>query len=363
MKNFAMKKVIKKSLVIPLLALSLISCGKENIEEEGATVSKKPDFNNAVYIYSWAEYFPLEVFDKFEKETGIKIVEDIYSTNEEMFTKLKAGAVGYDIVVPSPDYAEIMMKEKMLAKIDKSKISTYENIDKRVLEKLESFDKGNNYAVPYTMSATVIAVNKEKVKDYPRDYSIYDRKDLKGRMTLLDDMKEVIIAGLGMSGYPQDTDSEEAMKMAADKIIGWKDNIAKFDSESFGKNFASEDFWVVQGYAENIYMELTEEQIENTDFVVPQKGGAASIDSFVILETSKNKDNAHKFIEFIHRPDIYALVADYLMLPSINIPAVEYMEETPLFTIDDLQGAELLKDTTATLELQNKYWEEIKMHN
>ena len=62
MKNFAMKKVIKKSLVIPLLALSLISCGKENIEEEGATVSKKPDFNNAVYIYSWAEYFPLEVF-------------------------------------------------------------------------------------------------------------------------------------------------------------------------------------------------------------------------------------------------------------------------------------------------------------
>ena len=146
-------------------------------------------------------------------------------------------------------------------------------------------------------------------------------------------------------------------------IIGWKDNIAKFDSESFGKNFASGDFWVVQGYAENIYMELTDEQIENTDFVVPQKGGSASIDSFVILETSKNKDNAHKFIEFIHRPEIYALVADYLMLPSINVPAVEFMEEEPLFTLDDLQNAELLKDTTPTLELQNRYWEEIKMHN
>ena len=362
MKKNKIKTILKKSLVVSLLTLAFIGCGN-NEAESGTETSPKADYKNAVYLYSWAEYIPPEIFEMFEKETGIKVVEDIYSTNEEMFTKLKAGAVGYDIVVPSPDYAEIMMNEKMLSPIDKNKISTYGNIDKRVLEKLESFDKENNYAVPYTMSATIIAVNKEKVKDYPRDYTIYDRKDLKGRMSLLDDMKEVLIAGLGMAGYSQDTDSEEGMRKAADMIIGWKDNIAKFDSESFGKNFASGDFWVVQGYAENIYMELTDEQIENTDFVVPQKGGSASIDSFVILETSKNKDNAHKFIEFIHRPEIYALVADYLMLPSINVPAVEFMEEEPLFTLDDLQNAELLKDTTPTLELQNRYWEEIKMHN
>ncbi len=362
MKKNKIKTILKKSLAVSLLTLAFIGCGN-NEAESGTETSPKADYKNAVYLYSWAEYIPPEIFEMFEKETGIKVVEDIYSTNEEMFTKLKAGAVGYDIVVPSPDYAEIMMNEKMLSPIDKNKISTYGNIDKRVLEKLESFDKGNNYAVPYTMSATIIAVNKEKVKDYPRDYTIYDRKDLKGRMSLLDDMKEVLIAGLGMAGYSQNTDSEEGMRKAADMIIGWKDNIAKFDSESFGKNFASEDFWVVQGYAENICMELTDEQIENTDFVVPQKGGSASIDSFVILETSKNKDNAHKFIEFIHRPEIYALVADYLMLPSINVPAVEFMEEEPLFTLDDLQNAELLKDTTPTLELQNRYWEEIKMHN
>lgn len=263
-----MKKFKLKNILICISALLLFASCTDK-KEEGA---KKPDYKNAVYIYSWAEYIPPEVFEKFEKETGIKVIEDIYSTNEEMFTKLKAGAVGYDIVVPSPDYTEIMMKENMLSKIDKSKISTYENIDKRVLKKLESFDKGNNYAVPYTMSATIIAVNTEKVKDYPRDYSIYDRTDLKGRMTLLDDMKEVLIAGLGMEGYSQDTDSNEAMEKASKRIINWKKNIAKFDSESFGKNFASEDFWVVQGYAENIYMELSEEQIENTDFIVPEKG-------------------------------------------------------------------------------------------
>lgn len=355
-----MKNMFKKCFVTAFLSLAFLGCGAK---EEENTNTQKLDYNNAVYIYSWAEYIPAEVFEKFEKETGIKVIEDIYSTNEEMFTKLKAGAVGYDIVVPSPDYAEIMMNEKMLSPIDKSKISTYENIDKRVLKKLEGFDKGNKYAVPYTMSATILAINTEKVPDYEKDYSIYDRKDLKGRMTLLDDMKEVLIAGLGMEGYPQDTDSEEGMKKAADRIIGWKKNIAKFDSESFGKNFASEDFWVVQGYAENIYMELTEKQKEHTAFIVPEKGGSSSIDTFVILESSKNKDNAHKFIEFVHRPEIYALVSDYLMLPSINVPAREFVEEKPLFTIEDLDKANLIKDTTPTLELQNKYWEEIKMYN
>ena len=350
--------IIKKSLTV----LS-ITCGVALATNNLYAADNNLSTKNAVYLYSWAEYIPQEVFDRFEKETGIKVVEDIYSTNEEMFTKLKAGAVGYDIVVPSSDYTEIMIKDNMLSKIDKSKISTYRNINKGVLEKLQSFDKNNDYAVPYTMSATILAINTDKVPDYPKDYSIYEREDLKGRMSLLDDMKEVMIAGLGMEGYPQDTDSEEAMKKASDKIISWKKNIAKFDSESFGKNFASGDFWVVQGYAENIYMELSAEQLKHTKILVPEKGGSSSIDSFVILKTAPNKDNAHKFIEFIHRPEIYAIIADYLMLPSINDGAKKYRKETPIFTLDELFKAELLKDTTPTLELQNKYWEIVKMYN
>lgn len=357
-----MKKFFKKYFSLFILAAGLIGCGNnsENIENNSSINSNN---KNVVYLYSWAEYIPPEIFEKFEKETGIKVVEDIYSTNEEMFTKLKAGAVGYDIVVPSADFAQIMIQEDMLLKIDKSKISTYKNLDDTFMEKLRMFDKNNDYIIPYALSATLIAVNTDKVKDYPRDYSIYEREDLKGRMTLLDDMKEVLIAGLGMCGYKQGTSNEKELEEAAQTIIKWKKNIAKFDSESFGKNFASEDFWVVQGYGENIYMELSDEQVEHTDFIFPEKGGLISLDSFVILKSAKNVDNAHKFIEFIHRPEIYALVCDYLMLPSINIPARDYVEETPLFQIEDVKNAELLRDTTDTLELQNKYWEEIKMYN
>lgn len=90
----------EKILLLLTLAFTLISCGKSNKDE------------NTLYIYGWADYIPKETYQAFEKETGIKVIEDIYSSNEEMFTKLKAGGAGYDIVLPSADYTEIMMKEK-----------------------------------------------------------------------------------------------------------------------------------------------------------------------------------------------------------------------------------------------------------
>lgn len=357
-----MKFNIKKIILVTSILLVGLSCNKkveESLENSKVTSSNK----NVVHIYSWAEYIPTEIFNNFEKETGIRVVEDIYSTNEEMFTKLKAGAIGYDMVMPSPDYVEIMMKENMLDKIDKSKISTFKNLDSDIMKKLSVFDKNNEFSIPYAVSTTLIAVNTKYVKNYPRDYRIYEMEEYKGRMTLLDDIKEVMIASLGMVGANQMTINPEDFKKAGDKVLSWKNNLAKFDSESFGKNFASEDFWVVQGYGENIYMELTEEQLEHTDFIVPEKGGSFSLDSFVILKTAKNKNNAHKFIEYLHRPEVYALVSDYLMLPSINVPAREFTEEEPIFSIESLKNSELLRDTTSTLDLYNEVWEKIKLSN
>ena len=99
---------MKKILSLLAMVFLLIACGDKQTND------------NVLYLYGWADYIPKEIYDEFEKETGIKVVEDIYSSNEEMFTKLKAGGKGYDIVVPSADYVEIMMKENMLEKLDKT---------------------------------------------------------------------------------------------------------------------------------------------------------------------------------------------------------------------------------------------------
>ncbi|MCI5725220.1 MAG: extracellular solute-binding protein [Fusobacterium gastrosuis] len=342
---------MKKIILAVLASIMMVACGGDNSKE-------------TLYIYSWADYIPASVYEDFEKETGIKVVEDIYSSNEEMYTKIKAGGEGYDIVIPSSDYYEIMLREEMLEKLDKEKLENIKNIDDVYMAKLREIDPNNDYGVPYALGLTGIAVNTKYVKDYPRDYTIFNREDLQGRMTLLDDMREVLTPALALNGYKQDADTPEAMEKAKATILAWKKNIAKFDSESFGKGFASEDFWVVQGYPDNIYRELGEEERANIDLIIPPGDQAfSSIDSFVVLKSAKNKENALKFINFIHRPDVYAKTMDHLELPSMNVPARDLMTVKPVYNIEDVKPAQLLIDIGDKLNIQNKYWQEILIAN
>jgi len=341
---------MKKILLFVLLILTLSACG-----------GKKSD-PNTLHLYNWSEYLPAEVKEKFEAETGIKVVEDFYSSNEEMFAKLKAGGGGgYDIVVPSADYTEVMIKEGMVDKIDKSKISTLNNLDPKFMEKLATIDPNNEHAVPFAIGATGIAVNKEKVKSYPKDFSIYEMIEYKDRMTLLDDMREVMTSALLTLGYKQDTKNEEEIKKAVELINKWKANIVKFDSDSFGKGLASNEFYIVHGYYENIAGEISEEQFEKIDFFIPEKGATAYVDSMVILKDAPNKEAAHKFMEFFHKPENYKLVVDYLKTPSVNIPARDARSTTPVYSEADMEKATFLKDVGEALEIQNKYWEELKL--
>ncbi len=342
---------MKKILLMLLSIFTLISCGESRDE-------------NTLYVYSWADYIPQFVYSDFEAETGIKVVEDIYSSNEEMYTKIKAGGEGYDIIMPSADYYEIMMKEDMLAKLDKTQLENIQYIDDVYMAKLREFDPENDYGVPYMRGITCIAVNKKFVKDYPKDYTIYNREDLAGRMTLLDDMREVLVPALALNGYKQDADSVEAMDKAKATILDWKKNIAKFDSESYGKGFANGDFWVVQGYPDNIYRELSEEDRENVDFIIPPgEQGYSSIDSFVILKDSKNYDKALQFINYIHRPDVYAKISDAIEIPSINLEADKLVTKKPLYDVSKTKDAQLLRDIGDKLDVQNKYWQEILIAN
>ncbi|MEI6876350.1 MAG: extracellular solute-binding protein, partial [Spirochaetota bacterium] len=164
-----------------VVLVSFASCSGKS-----ATTSSKK-----LYIFNWTYYTPDSVIKKFEKEYGVQVVYDSFASNEEMFAKIKAGGSSYDITFPSGDYVSIMIKEGMLAPIDHAKIKNFKNIDPAVIAK-SAFDPGNKYSIPYYMGAAGIAVNKAKVPKYDRTWAIFGRKDLKGKMIMLDDMREVM---------------------------------------------------------------------------------------------------------------------------------------------------------------------------
>jgi spermidine/putrescine transport system substrate-binding protein len=316
-----------------------------------------------LYVYNWSYYIPNEVIRDFEKKFNVQVVYDVFASNEEMFAKLKAGGTGYDITFPSGDYVGIMIREGMVEKLDKTQVANFKNIEPLVVAKAQSFDKGNEYSVPYFMSGTGIAVNKKYVKKYAKSMKIFNQAELKGRMTLLDDMREVMGHALKTLGYSVNSTNPAELAKAKALVLEWKKNILKFDSEAFAKGFAAGEFWVVQGYAENIFVELDPKERVNVDFFIPPVGGPIYIDSMVILKGTKNKDLAYKFINFIHEPEEYAKIADYLHLPAANKAANKFRKEKPVFDISALKNGELKADLGTGVETYNKVWQEIRVEN
>ena len=324
--------------------------------------SKNSEASKKLYIFNWTYYTPDSVIEKFEKEYGIDVVYDSFASNEEMFAKLKAGGANYDLCFPSGDYVSIMIKEGMLAKIDKSSLKNFGNIDQGVLAKSD-FDPGNEYSVPYYMGAAGVAVNKTKVAAYDKSWSIFGREDLAGKMIMLDDMREVLGDALKYLGYSVNSTSEAEINAARDLIDKeWKPNLLKFDAEAFAKNFAAGEVWVAQGYAESIYAEMDPSRWGEVDFFIPQEGGPSFIDSMVILKDSKNSKAAINFIDFIHRPEIYAEFCDAFGFPATaNVPARELKKGAQYYSAESLEPCELKKDVGADLEKYNAAWQQIKI--
>jgi len=313
-----------------------------------------------LFIYNWTYYIPDDVLREFEKRTGAAIVYDMYASNEEMFAKLKAGGTGYDLVFPSGDYVSIMIKENMLEKIDHEKVPAFAYLDTMALNKIR-FDPGSRFSVPYMMGGAGVTVNKKAVPSFEKSWSVFNRADLKGRMTLLDDMREVLGAALKSQGHSVNTVNPAELGQAKRLVMQWRENIIKFDAEAFGKGFAAGEFWVVHGYAENVFLELDSSMRENAAFFIPQEGGAIYMDNMVILKDAKHKDLAYAFINFIHEPRIYSRIVDFLMLPSINVEARKYRKVKPNYEIADLADCEFKEDLGPALELYNKIWQEIRV--
>jgi spermidine/putrescine transport system substrate-binding protein len=345
--------------IILLLAALLACTGCQKKQANGVGESKAMESGGKLFIYNWTYYIPASVIAKFESEYGVTVIYDEFASNEDMYAKIQAGGSGYDVVFPSGDYVSIMARQGMLEKLDKSKLANLGNIDPLVLQKA-AYDSNMDYSIPYYWGAAGVAVNTSKVTDFEKSWGIFNREDLKGRMTMLDDMREVMGDALVQLGFSVNTKNPSEIEQAKNLVNGkWKPNLVKFDAEAFGKGFANGDFWVVQGYAEVVYEEIAdnEELLKNTVFFIPQNGGPAYIDSMCILKGARNIDLAYKFIDFIHRPEIYAEFTDYFGFPATtNIPARALKQKTPYYTTEDLANTELKDDLGESLELYNDVW-------
>ena len=340
------------ALTVAVSVLLSVGCAKQN--------------ERVVYLYNWTYYTPESVVKRFEEEFDAKVRLDSYSTCEEMYSKLRAGAKGYDIVIPSNDFVAIMQRQGMLRELDQTKFTNRAAINPQIIAKMD-FDPEMRYAVPYALSATGVMVNKTKVADgYERSYNIFADKRFAGHATMMDDMREVFGVALLHLGYDMNSlnDSElgQAYRLVSEQ---WKPNIIKFDAEGFGKSFASGDFWLCQGYPEIVYGEVDESRWEDTiDFFIPAEGCPATLDCMVILKDAPHYELANEFINFIHRPENYALFIDEFHYPNVvNLAADEFIKTKSMYPAEQAMSCTLKADLGDGLDTYNALWQGIRFTN
>ena len=315
-----------------------------------------------LHVYTWADYIAPEVVQRFEKENGCKVVIDTFDSNESMYAKLKAGASGYDVVTPSSYFVAIMAQQGMLLDLDRAKLPNLANVDAAYLK--IALDPEMKHSVPYMLTNTGFAYLKDKVTGVEPTWAVFDRADLKGRMTMLNDMRETIGAALKFLGYSLNTTDDRELERARDVVIRWKRNLAKFENEQYKSGIASGEFLVVHGYSGDL-LSARDENPEVT-FLAPREGLSISCDDLVVLKDAAAVELAHKFIDFLHEPDVAVAnsqAINYLCPNSAayaKLPAA-FLEDPAVKLAPEVQAkCEVIRDLGSDNAKYAKIWDEIK---
>ncbi len=313
-------------------------------------------------IFTWADYLNDDVKEKFEKEFNCKVVIDTFDSNEAMLAKLEAGATGYDLLVPSSYAVQALKRKDLIQPLDHTKIPNLANVDQAYLGK--ALDSKMEVSVPYMMTPSCLAYLASKVPDPKSNFSMLDREDLKGRITLLDDMREVLGAGLKSLGFSINSVNPEELAKAADVVIRWKKNIAKFENEQYKSGIASGEFFLVQGYASDLIQAAQEN--EDMRIFIPEEGGTFSVDDLCIPKAAKNVELAHQFINFVTGAEIAVENMEWVGSRAPNSAAYAQLSEDfrgseILFPPDALFAkSEFIGDIGDKLSLWSKEWDRVK---
>jgi len=317
-----------------------------------------------LYLFNWTEYMPDSVIEQFTKETGIKVIYSTFESNEAMFAKIKLlKGSGYDLVVPSTYFVNKMRNEELIQKLDKTKLTNFGNLNPKLLN--QAHDPGNDYSIPYMWGTTGIMVNTAKVDiNSVSGWADFWKPEFKNQLLLTDDLREVFHLGLRTQGFSGNSTNEEEIKKAYDRLVLPMPNVRLFNSESPKVPFMNGEVSV--GMIWNGEAFMANQENEHLKYIYPKEGAVIWVDSLVILKGAKNVDNAHKFIDFILRPEIGKVISEEIGYASPNLKSVALLEEKVRNnrivypTEEDLKNAEFQIDVGTALPKYQEYWEKLK---
>ncbi len=332
--------------VIALLALT--SCQKKEV----------------VNVYNWGEYIDKAILDDFEKETGIKVEYDNFVTNEDLYVKMTQGSNKYDVIVPSDYMIERMVNEKLIQKMDFSKIPNAQNVDAKYRD--PAYDPEGAYSVPYFWGTVGIVYNKTMVKGEVNSWDILWDPAYNQQIIMLDSSRDSIGIALKKLGYSMNSRNEKELQEAKQLLIEQKPLVYAYLVDETKDNMINGNAALGVMFSGDAYDALR--QNPDLAYAIPKEGSNLWYDAMVVPSNAENEANAYKFIDYMCRPEVSAKNAEFVGYSVPISSAVALLpdemknSEVAYPDIAKLPNMEIYNDPKEVVELYDTIWTDIKSY-
>jgi putrescine transport system substrate-binding protein len=297
-----------------------LACAALLLPGAGARAAEPPVLN----VYNWADYIGRTTLADFEAETGIRVNYDTYESSEIVEAKLLAGSTGYDVVGHGGQYSARLIPLGIFLPLDKSRLPNWKNLDPAVLGVLAEYDPGNVYAAPYMWGSTGFAYNVEMVRERIPDAPvgsgamIFDPRFMAKLadcgVSFLDSPTDVIPMALVYLGHDANSTEPEHLRAAENLLKAVRPYVKYFSSARILNDMPNREVCVAMSWSGDYATaraRAAEAGIEvDLAYTVPQEGSVFWFDGFFIPADAPHPENAHRFIDFLMRPDVIAKITD-----------------------------------------------------
>ena len=321
-------------------------------DQQAATgaAAPAPGSGGELNVYNWSDYIGETTIADFEKETGIKVRYDTYDGNETLEAKLVVGNTGYDIVFPSSSFFARQIKSGLYLKLDKSKLTNWGNLDPFVLTNQAAYDPNNEYAVPYMWGTNGFTYNVDKIKerlpDAPVDSlrMVFDPEIVSKfqdcGVSFLDSPEDVYQLALAYMGKDPTSQNPDDIVAATEMLMKVRPFIRLFDAQQYLNSLPNGDICLAMTWSGDYAVAAARAEEAgltiNLAYTVPKEGSNIWFDAMLIPKDAPHVENAHKFLNYMLRPEVIAACTNYTYYANGNAaskPLVlpEILEDTAIY--------------------------------
>ena len=360
--------------VLPVMAIAIAVAAAWGVAPASAEEKR-------LFIYNWTDFIGRDTIAEFEKETGIKVVYDVYDSEETMDARLLAGSAGYDVVVASTEYFGREIKAGVYIPLDRSKLPNWKNLDPRILAIQTAHDPGNLHSVPYMHAINGFAYNVDMIKARMPNAPVNSldmlfKPEIVSKfadcgVTFLDSAADTLMLALQYLGLDPNTTKPEDYKAAENLLLKVRPYVRSFDSSEYLNGLANKELCIAMSWSSDYALSRARAKAVGVDvnlaFTVPKEGANQNFTSLLIPEGAPHPQAAYQFINFMLRPDVIAGITNDIYYGNDNLASrplvnASILNDPTLYPTPEIEARLFRSEeaSAATERIRTRTWTRVK---